>query len=166
MRDDGMNTKHEKPRHALPAHGRIAGIDYGHARIGLAISDVEQRIASPFQNYTRRDRERDLAYLRRFVADEQVVGIVVGLPLHMSGDESEKSLEAREFGSWIGSALQVPIDYQDERYTSLAAERILLDTGLTSKKRKQRRDMLAAHLILLSYLESSRSSGGFGALDG
>ena len=144
------------PSTTLPQQGRIAAVDYGHVRLGLAITDFEQTIASPYENYTRQNLEQDAAFLRQFVTEETVVGLVVGLPIHMSGEESEKSLEVRRFGHWVGSLTQLPVRYHDERYTSVAAEQILSTGGLSAKKRKQRRDMLAAQLILAAYLESDQ----------
>jgi putative Holliday junction resolvase len=141
----------------FPQQGRIAGVDYGHVRIGLAISDAGQTISSPFENYQRQAEESDGKYFRKFAIDEQVVGFVVGLPVHASGDESEKSLEARRFGAWLADITKLPVTFCDERYSTAAAEQFLSIAGLTSKKRKRRRDMLAAQVILASYLESSRS---------
>ncbi len=142
----------------LPRQGRLAGVDYGHVRLGLAISDPGQTISSPFENYARQSQVADADHLRQFVADERVVGFVVGLPVHTSGDESGKSLEARKFGSWLAEVTQLPVTFYDERYTSQAADSLLSLGGLTSKKRKERRDMLAAQVILASYLESTRAS--------
>jgi len=134
--------------------GRIAGIDYGHVRIGIAISDPERMIASPFENYTRRGREQDACHLRRFVEEERVVLLVVGLPIHLDGRESKASEEARQFGGWLGEVTGVPVEYFDERFTSSEAEQHLLGARLTRKRRKERTDMIAAQILLAAYLES------------
>ncbi len=81
--------------------GRIAGIDYGTKRIGIAVTDPAQTIASPLENYTRRDATQDAERFRRLVDDEQIAQFVVGLPVHLDGRESQKSIEAREFGTWL-----------------------------------------------------------------
>ena len=141
----------------LPRQGRLAGLDYGTVRIGVAITDPDQRLASPLENYTRRDLAADAAWLKKLVADERIAGFVVGLPVHTSGDESQKSGEARHFGQWVAGETSLPVCYFDERYTSAHAEALLLDAGLTSKQRKQRLDKLAAQLMLVAYLESSRT---------
>jgi len=135
------------------ALGRVAGIDYGHVRIGIAISDPERKIVSPLENYTRRGLESDAQRFRRLVAEESVVLFVVGLPLHMDGRESQKSGEARQFGQWLGAVTGVPVEFYDERLTSHEAEQLLLAAEMTRKRRKKRMDMLAAQIILSAYLE-------------
>jgi putative holliday junction resolvase len=91
------------------AAGRVAGIDYGTVRIGIAISNPERTIASPLENYTRRGPEQDAQRFRRLVEEEGVVLFVVGLPIHLDGGESQKSLEARQFGQWLHEATGVPV---------------------------------------------------------
>lgn len=135
--------------------GRIAGIDYGTVRIGIAVTDPQRTIASPYENYTRRGQLADARRMKQLVEQEQIIQFVVGLPVHISGDESMKSREAREFGSWLAETTGVPVEFFDERYTSSQAERLLQDAELTRKQRKKRRDMLAAQAVLTAYLESS-----------
>jgi putative Holliday junction resolvase len=141
----------------FPQQGRLAGIDFGTVRIGIAISDSERILASPFQNYARRDVERDAAYFQQLVNEEHIAGWIVGLPVHSSGDESQKSLEAREFGRWLAEVTGLPVRYYDERYTSKQADTLMGDSKLKKKKRKQQRDMIAAQLMLAGYLESSQA---------
>src|SRR5262245_22845128 len=107
---------------ALPRTGRLAAIDYGTVRIGVAITDPDQRLASPLENYTRRGLEADAKWLTELVSRERIVGFVVGLPVHTSGEESQKSREAREFGQWAAKLTNLPLCYFDERYTSAHAE--------------------------------------------
>lgn len=134
--------------------GRLAGIDFGTVRIGVALSDPEQRLASPWDNYARRSDAVDAAYFRRLVAEERVARFVVGLPVHLDGRESRLSAEARRFAQWLGETTGVPVDLFDERFTSHEAEQHLLAAELTSRQRKARRDKLAAQILLASYLES------------
>lgn len=141
--------------------GRIAGIDYGTVRLGIAITDVARKMASPYENYTRCDADRDAVRLRQLVEEEQVTMFVVGLPVHVSGNESQKSFEARQFGAWIQEQTGCDVVFFDERYSSKLAEELLKDADLTSKQRKKRRDMLAAQILLQGYLES----GGDGVED-
>ena len=138
----------------LPRKGRLAGIDYGTVRIGIAISDPGQLLASPFENYNRGDDHADARYFRNLVDEESLVGFVIGLPIHLSGDESEKSQEARAFGKWLSGVTQKPIAFNDERYTSVDAEAQLMAANLTKKRRKARLDMLAAQMILKSFLDA------------
>ena len=148
----------------LPRTGRLAGIDYGTVRIGVAVTDPDQRLASPLENYTRRGDALDSVWLVQLSRDERLVGFVVGLPVHTDGQESRKSIEARQFGTWIHVTTGLPVVYFDERFTSAHAESLLLEAGLTSKRRKERLDKLAAQIMLAAYLESSRSGEGSGAL--
>jgi putative Holliday junction resolvase len=133
---------------------RIAGIDYGTVRIGVATADATVGIAGLYETYTRRNERLDAEYFRNFVAEERITRFVVGLPVHSSGDESQKSTEAREFGKWLQETTGVPVDYFDERYTSSEAEQVLLAAGLTKKRRKERLDQLAAQIMLTAYLEA------------
>jgi putative Holliday junction resolvase len=142
---------------ALPTVGRLAGIDFGTVRVGVAITDPDQRLASPLENYTRRGQAADSQWLRDLVKQERLAGFVVGLPVHLSGDESAKSREARQFGQWIKDLTGLPVAYFDERFTSTQAESLLLGAELTTKRRKQRLDMLAAQILLAAYLESPRN---------
>jgi len=79
---------------------RIAGIDFGTVRIGLAVADTTVGIASPFENYSRRTPALDAQYFAALAQEEQIGRFVVGLPVHLSGEESQKSAEARAFGAW------------------------------------------------------------------
>jgi putative Holliday junction resolvase len=133
---------------------RIAGIDYGTVRIGIATADTEVGIASPYETYVRRSELADIRYFVQLVGTEKIERFIVGLPVHLSGDESEKSKEAREFGEWLDLSTGVPVEYFDERYTSAEAESHLLEAGLTKKRRKERLDQLAAQIMLTAYLES------------
>ena len=133
---------------------RIAGIDFGTVRIGIAISDPEGIIASPVESYTRRGPEQDAQRFRRLAAEERIALFVVGLPVHLDGRESGKSIEARQFGQWLTELTGVPVEFFDERFTSHEAEQHLLDAELTKKRRKKRIDMLAAQIMLSAYLES------------
>jgi putative Holliday junction resolvase len=142
-----------------PVPGRVAGIDYGTVRIGIAISDCERRIVSPLENYNRRGQDQDAARFRRLVAEEGIVLFVVGLPIHLDGRESEKSQEARRFGQWLGETTGVPVELFDERFTSHEAEQLLRAAEMTKKRRKKRMDMLAAQIMLSAYLESQGAGG-------
>jgi putative Holliday junction resolvase len=133
---------------------RIAGIDYGTVRIGIATADLTVGIAGPYETYTRRSERLDAEYFRRLAAQERIARFVVGLPVHLSGNESQKSAESRAFGVWLEQTTGVPVEFFDERYTSAEAEQYLLDAGLTKKRRKEKLDQLAAQIMLTAYLEA------------
>jgi putative Holliday junction resolvase len=143
---------------------RIAGIDYGTVRIGIALADTEVGIAGPFDNYTRRTRELDAQYFAQLANDEKIGRFVVGLPIHLDGRESQKSSEALAFGDWLGKATGVPVDFFDERFTTSEADELLSERKLTKKQRQARRDQLAAQIMLTAYLEAGgrnqQSPGG------
>lgn len=134
--------------------GRIASVDFGTVRIGIAITDRQQNIASPLDNYRRQNDVQDGHYFRQLAAQEQISLFVVGLPIHLSGEESQKSLEAREFGNWLQNQTSVPVVFFDERFTTQMADEMLAVGGLTKKQRQGRRDKLAAQILLTAYLES------------
>lgn len=149
-----------------PQNGRVAGVDYGTVRIGIAISDPDRTIASPLENYTRRGSKQDAVRFRHLAAEESISLFVVGLPMHLNGLESQKSLEAREFGKWLEQTTGIPVVFFDERFTSVEAEQYLLGADMTRKKRKERLDKIAAQILLSAYLESTAKSGDApGALD-
>jgi len=136
---------------------RIAGIDYGTVRVGVAVTNADRTLASPYENYTRRSTDSDAQYFRQFVASESIGLFVVGLPLHTDGNESQKSGEARQYGRWLEDVTGIAVEYFDERYTSVEAEQALISAGLTSQKRKARLDKLAAQIMLSAYLEAHSS---------
>jgi putative holliday junction resolvase len=137
------------------AAGRLAGIDYGTVRIGIAVTDARQTLASPYENYARRGPNTDAGYFQSLVAEEKIVGFVIGLPVHLDGNESQKSQEARRFGEWLAATTGVPVVYFDERFTTAEADQFLGIAKLTKKQRQARRDKLAAQIMLTAYLESS-----------
>ncbi len=138
--------------------GRIAGIDFGTVRVGIAISDANQSIASPYETYQRSGEEADRKRFRRLVEEEQVTRFVVGLPVHLHGGESVKSVEARRFGAWLAESTGMPVEYFDERFTTHDAQLALAEAQLSKKKRKARLDKLAAQIMLTVYLEALRTN--------
>lgn len=133
---------------------RIAGIDFGTVRLGVAIADDETRIASPLCQHTRRSRGEDAAFFKKLLRDEGVQLFVVGLPVHLSGQDSRVSVAAEEFGAWLQRETGVPVTYFDERFTTAFADQVLQEANLTKQRRKDRRDMLAAQAMLAAYLDA------------
>jgi len=144
------------PMPPIPKSGRLAGVDFGTVRIGIAISDPSQSIASPLETYNRRNEALDAQYFQQLAKTEELAGLVVGLPVHMSGDASAKSVQAVKFGVWIFEQTQTPVAWVDERYTTARAREMLNQANLSGKKRKSMLDKIAAHVILSAYIESSR----------
>jgi putative Holliday junction resolvase len=123
-------------------------------RIGLAISDPECKIAFPLTTYERHDEETDAAFFRELVEEEQIARLIVGLPLHLDGREGQKAVEARTFGSWLAAITSLAVVFWDERFTTVEAESALWNAGLTHRRRKERRDRVAAQILLQSYLDA------------
>ncbi len=139
----------------LPA-GRVAGVDYGRKRIGVAICDSSRILASPLcVHQTCGDRDADAVFFRKLVAAEDVVGFVVGLPLHADGADSRMSVEVERFGGWLAAATGLPVVFHDERYSSREATGLLAGSGLSRGRKKERTDAIAAQVVLSSWLEAS-----------
>ncbi|MEQ1829094.1 MAG: Holliday junction resolvase RuvX [Pirellula sp.] len=134
----------------------MAGIDYGTVRIGVAVCDPSRTWTSPLETYVRRNAVQDEKYFRKIAEEYQILGWIVGLPIHCDGRESQKSQEAREFALWLHHITDIPVRFVDERYTTALANRLLFDTDLNHKQRKKQVDKIAAHLILETYLESAK----------
>ena len=151
----------------MSAATRLLGVDYGDVRVGLAVSDPDRKIASPLAVYQRQGRERDADYFRALVREEQVAALVVGLPVHLDGTEGQKAQEARAFGAWLGEVTGLPLAFWDERFSTVEAESALWNAGLTHKKRKARRDRVAAQIFLQAYLDAGcPADAGTGPLEG
>jgi len=134
---------------------RIAGIDYGNARIGLAISDPGKILATPLRAMATRKGLRDTAaaILLEFSAYEPIEKFVIGLPLLMSGKESPGSKVVRELAAILEELSQRPVVLWDERLTTAQVERTLKEAEMRRKKRVQYIDAMAAGAILQSYLD-------------
>jgi len=143
---------------SLPKTGRLVGVDYGTVRIGLAITDPSQTIASPLEIYNRRNERLDQEFFLNLVGSEQVAGFVVGLPVHLSGDASRLSDASVEFGKWLTEVTRVPVTWFDERFTSSMASEIFQEVKRTKAQRKKLLDKLAAQILLKNYLESDREN--------
>jgi putative Holliday junction resolvase len=138
----------------IPTEGALFGIDFGTKRIGVAISNPEQTMSMPLENYTLRKPELDAAWLSQLTRGYGVRGLVIGLPVHMSGDEGGKAKQAREFGQWAADATELPVTWWDERYSSSVADLRMDQSGVSKKRRKSKRDQLAAQVILQSFLDA------------
>jgi putative Holliday junction resolvase len=158
--DPGREDRPNPPARTVPAEGALLGIDYGSKRLGFAVCDREQTIASPVENYDRQTPAVDAKALHRLIEDYRIVGLIVGLPVHMSGEEGTQAREARQFGEWAAEETGLPLQFWDERFSSHAADAALFQGELTNKKHKARRDMLAARAILQSFLDADDRSAG------
>lgn len=137
---------------------RIAGIDFGDVRIGLALSDTGRFLASPLKALLakRNFKETAAAILVELTPFLPIEKIVLGLPLLLNGKESPSSLKVRELKKSLEELTPIPILLWDERLTTDQVERTLKEANMNRKKRSQYIDAMAAGLILQSYLDSPR----------
>lgn len=135
---------------------RFLGIDYGERRVGLALSDPTATIAGPLPTLVRRAGKRPpVGEILRIADASEVVGFVVGLPLDQHGDESPWTAEVRAFAQKLAERSGLPVEFLDERMTSVRAERAVRSLGLqkSERERKDRVDAAAAVLILQTFLD-------------
>lgn len=136
---------------------RALGIDFGEKRIGMAVSDPTNTLATPLETVSRRAGKRPPLKKMVEVAAELDVGqLVVGLPVGLDGEENAWCAEVRTMGLKLGDRLEVPVAFVDERMTSVRAERAVRSTGLskTAREEKGRVDAAAAQLILQAWLDN------------
>ena len=152
--------KHPSESSEFPASGRVAAIDFGTVRIGIAICDPDRILASPLEVHPAATWQDDGEYFRELARLEKVGGFVVGLPIHCDGGESQKSLECRKFAKWLADETEIPVRLFDERFTTADAKQRMRTGGVSEKKGKNRIDAIAALVLLESFLESSRYQNG------
>lgn len=135
-------------------------MDLGKRRIGLAISDELGITAQGLPTLQRTRIREDLDALARLIADRNVTLVLMGHPIHMSGAESRQAAYTREFAEKLAAQTGVEIRLWDERWTSVQAERMLKESGISIEKRAQAVDRISAVILLESYLDSlPRASG-------
>lgn len=125
--------------------------------MGLAISDELMITAQPLPTWRRQGRRADVAHLEGLIETWGVHQVVVGFPRHLRGDVGKRASEAQKFAEELVHALGLPVILWDERYSTAAADRALIEGGVRRKKRRQVRDSVAALLILQGYLDRQRS---------
>lgn len=131
---------------------RIIALDIGDVRIGVAVSDLMRIIANPRETYVRKDEDADIAYFIELAKKEEADTFVVGLPINMDGTEGPRVDICRDFGEKLREKSGLKVEYQDERLTTVTAERMLIEADVRREKRKQVIDKVAATIILESYL--------------
>ncbi|MFA5450089.1 MAG: Holliday junction resolvase RuvX [Clostridia bacterium] len=132
---------------------RKIALDIGDVRIGIAVSDMLGMIAGGTETYTRRGMVNDMRYIADYCKAREADTIVLGLPINMDGSEGERAIKTREFAEELQKHTDAKIVFQDERLTTVQAERMLIDGGVRRDKRKKVVDKVAAAIILQSYLD-------------
>ena len=142
---------------AIPDTGRILAVDWGELRIGLALSDESQIIASPLATLSRRRGKRfPMPAFLELVATHRPVGLVVGLPLTPEGDEGPAAALARELSVQLGARTYLPIELVDEHMTTARAHAAIAEQDGSSRGRRDEVDALAAAILLQHFLETRR----------
>jgi putative holliday junction resolvase len=135
---------------------RALGLDIGKRRIGVAVSDPLGLLARPVETVHSKSLNVDVARIVELARELEAEVIVVGDPLHMSGEAGTMSTRAHRFGDALAEASGLPVEYCDERLTSVEAERVLRDQGVSPRKARDQIDAMAAAIILQSYLNARK----------
>jgi len=142
-------------RDALPRNARLMGLDLGSKTIGLALSDAGLAIASPLETLKRKKFTADALELKRLIDEHNVGGLVLGLPINMDGTEGPRCQSTRQFAANLLEKFDMPIAFQDERLSTAAVERVLIDEAdMTRKRRGEVIDKMAAAWILQGALDT------------
>ena len=134
---------------------RVVGIDFGLKRIGVAVSDERRTVALPLG--TAEGGKNGVKNVIALLADRKVVAVVVGLPITLKGERGVMVKLVEEFGTALGQALDTPVIYVDERLSSAAADRSLMEISLNRKARSERIDMATATMMLQSFLDQHKN---------
>lgn len=132
-------------------------LDVGDVRIGIAVSDLMGVIANPLETYTRKGNlEVDAKYIVDLAKSKDVSLFISGLPLGLNGQENEQTTKTRLFIDELTRQCDIPVKYMDERFTTLSAERVLIQGNVRRENRKKVIDKVAATIILQNYLDQKR----------
>jgi len=142
---------------SLPPHARLLGIDLGEKTIGLALSDTLLTVATPMETLKRGKFTADAVKLETIIAAQGVGGVVLGLPLNMDGSAGPAAQAARAFGRNLAGRIALPVVFWDERLSTAAVTRTLLDADASRKRRGEVVDKMAAAYILQGALERLRA---------
>ncbi len=139
---------------ALPPGGRLMGLDLGEKTIGLAVCDPGLAVATPVETLRRTKFTADVQKLRLLVAERKVAGLVIGLPVNMDGSEGPRCQSVRQFATNLLEHADLPIAFWDERLSTAAVTRTLLDADMSRKRRAEVVDKMAAAYILQGALDA------------
>ena len=143
----------------LPARGALIGLDLGTKTIGVAASDPDRRLAAGVETIARKTFSADAARLIALAAERQAVAFVLGLPINMDGSEGPRAQASRAFVRNIARVTELPFLFWDERLSTVAAERALIEMDVSRKKRETRIDSAAAAFILQGVLDRLQALG-------
>jgi len=143
----------------MPETGKVLGIDYGDANIGIAVSDINQEISFPKFTIKNITLEDVILQIGNLCEELNIVEVVVGIPVSMSGESSKQTEKTQNFVNNLKKSLKIPVFLQDERLTTREGHVILASLNAKGTKEKRIKDVIAASLILKNYLELKRNKG-------
>ena len=135
--------------------GRLLAIDFGEKRVGLALSDPMHIIAKPYKTISYSNYQNLLIKIKNIILNEEIEKIVLGLPLNMKGDKSNQTNLVLEFSEFIKNNLDIPVDMQDERLSTVSAKKSLIAQKVKTGHNKDRIDETAAAIFLQHYLDQN-----------
>jgi len=144
---------------SLAPGARLLGFDLGEKTIGLALSDTSRSVATPMETLPRGKFSNDAVRIEKIIAEHNVGGLIVGLPLNMDGSDGPSAQSARAFARNFAARSAVPIVMQDERLSTAAVTRALIDADASRKRRSEVVDKMAAAYILQGALDRLRNMG-------
>lgn len=148
----------------LPEGRALLGVDLGTKTIGIAVSDVERKIATPHYTIRRKEQKKDLGRIWQITLERDVCGVVIGMPTNMDGSDGPRSQSTRAFARSLEAYLPKPIAFWDERLSTVHAERVLLEADTSRQKRELVIDKVAASVILQGALDRIAFINGTGTV--
>ncbi|MDP3532084.1 MAG: Holliday junction resolvase RuvX [Alphaproteobacteria bacterium] len=139
---------------ALPNRGRLLGFDLGEKTLGIALSDLDRMIATPLETLIKDKFSKLLEEIQTIIQKHNIKGIVIGLPMNMNGSEGPRCESVRQFAKNIEPSIDLPLLFWDERLSTMAVSRIMIEADLTRKRQKQVVDKMAASYILQGALDA------------
>jgi putative Holliday junction resolvase len=137
--------------------GKIMALDVGRVRIGIAISDPLRIIASPYENYKRKNIREDIAHIKNIIISSGAEKAIIGLPVSMDGTLNQQCQSIMGFAEELKKEINIPVEFTDERFSSVAAESVLIEADVSRKDRKNLTDKLAAAIFLQSYIDNKNN---------
>ncbi len=141
----------------LPREGRVLGLDLGETTIGMALSDAGRSIASPLSTIERSKFSKDVEKLSAVIATHKIIALVIGYPINMDGTKGARAQSTITFISNISKKISLPMLLWDERFSTMAVEKMMIEADMSRKRRAELVDKLAASYMLQGYLDNARN---------
>ncbi|MEK6747328.1 MAG: Holliday junction resolvase RuvX [Pseudomonadota bacterium] len=142
----------------LPKEGRILGLDVGQTTIGMALSDVRRSIASPLSTIERGKFSKDVEKLSLVISTHKICALVIGYPINMDGSKGARAQSTITFVSNISKKIFLPMLLWDERFSTMAVEKMMIEADMSRQRRAELVDKLAASYMLQGYLDNARNT--------